>query len=205
MKLNEIIQTQQSVRQAKDDNESDRQQFVKDNPKASVLGTGKHATVFKHDNRPHDVTKVATPVSGSIKKDGWYIYIKALADNDKMSSNPFFPRVYSLNATTSDGRDSFTAKIEPLEPLNGIDDERELLAILHGMLKKDPYEIYPELERSNDLHRDLLRLIYKQAMYPDAYANRKLIQAFEFIEGIDLRTPAGMDITIQNIFCSNHF
>lgn len=140
-----------------------KKRFV-NNQKTTPVGSGSHAEVGVHKNRPYDATKVSVPKSGRLDGDGFYNFIKELAKDDSMASNPYFPRVYNLNAYTNDESDSFVARMEKLIPMSDL-NVKQVDAILRRIVDRDVEDSFPEIkqmgdeERKNHLIQQVLNMI----------------------------------------------
>lgn len=88
MKLFELIQPSIKNVESKQ-RPHDVKQSVRLRHSPKMVGQGRHGDVY--DTNPHTVTRIGTPRDLS---DAHTRYIKTIAQNDRMSSNPYFPRVY---------------------------------------------------------------------------------------------------------------
>lgn len=96
MKLNEIVNT-----------DTDRSMDYPNQETHQKIGNGYYANVYQHKDDPHMVTKHA------VKDDpGYELYMQLLNQNDRMGSNPYFPRIYRTNGRVTD--------IEKLSPITSI-------------------------------------------------------------------------------------
>lgn len=92
------------------------------------VGHGAFARVWSSDKKPGEVTKVAKEFA-SLNKDAYYQYLDMISRNERMSSNPYFPKVNRLRVVKGrDGGFTYTADIESLHPLESLGIE-ELEAI----------------------------------------------------------------------------
>lgn len=201
MKLHEIVMTNQTVR--KTDKDIGRLQTkFRTNKKVTKKGHGNHAVVGQHKSRPHDVLKIAEPESRRIEKDGYFQYIKALADQGLMGSNPYFPRVYNLDALKDKGgirADVFTARIEPLEPLQKL-DPKELYAMVEKIMQAPP-ETLPRL-KDDPYHSDTLISCMVQFATGNEFhlaKDEKFREAAEFVFNQLDQGVGEFDITRKNL------
>ncbi len=97
-----------------------------------VLGQGRHGHVY--DTNPHTVTRIGTPYD---ERDDHTRYIKTIAKNERMASNPYFPRVYKHKTYRSPRQELLTSmEVEKLTRWDEISTE-ELLYV--GELAYGPY------------------------------------------------------------------
>lgn len=92
------------------------------NPKLKTIGAGSYAHAFSQDNKP-EITKIGRTKRNQPTLDGHMIYLDTIAKNDRMSSNPYFPRVYKRK-TYQDG--SYSLEMEKLERLQSLELEQIL-------------------------------------------------------------------------------
>lgn len=95
-----------------------------------LLGQGSYANVYARDNDPGAVDKVAKPISpverdgpgkglsDGLENDAYYKYLKLITTNDRMSSNPYFPKIFDLKTFKgNDGRYTYEVNMEKLHRL----------------------------------------------------------------------------------------
>lgn len=98
-----------------------------------LVGQGSFADTYSHEKDPGSVEKLAKPISptrmlgsaqvaqsystkSALENDPYFQYLKLLSTNDRMSNNPYFPKVYDLKAFKgSDGRYTYTVNMERLQ------------------------------------------------------------------------------------------
>ena len=59
------------------------------------LGFGSYGTVFTTKDEPGTITKIVRNAT-NLKSDQYFKYVSALAKNDRISRNPYFPKIYSI-------------------------------------------------------------------------------------------------------------
>jgi len=111
MKLSEIISTQFGVKPYEPLDQSNE------------IGLGKYSSV-SNDPDEHMVMKKDKQLKYRLKDDPYYTYIKAIADRQLSSENPYFPRVYNVDLeTTEDGEVRPTYRIERLQKFDSFSSE----------------------------------------------------------------------------------
>lgn len=132
MKLLEIIATPQTksiTPKVVDQNEilPIRASFGKATQKGKVdyLGGGAFANVYQHKKRPGTVLKVG--VIGSSGVDGYVLFLNTIFHNERMQSNPYFPKVYNIK----------TYQVRPNRTEYVVEMER-----LYELMNAEPEEIY---------------------------------------------------------------
>lgn len=112
MKLHEIVQTK------------DNPNLTGPDPENTIGAPSAFAKVGNDPDDPHMVKK-STPMN-----DPYNYYLQWLMDNDAMSSNPYFPRVYEKR----DQGDQRHLQMEKLQEFNTLSDQ-ELEAMTNRLLK----------------------------------------------------------------------
>lgn len=94
-----------------------------DRNKSEFVGNGAYASVFQSEKDPGSVQKLARPIP-SLTNDGYYQYLDMIAKNDRMSNNPYFPKVYGLK-TFKDRAGNYTYRVnmEKLHNFNTLSTE----------------------------------------------------------------------------------
>lgn len=82
---------------------------------AQQLGiNGLYGSAYHNPDDPGTVTKVVRAVD-DYEKDAYFKYVSALAKNDRISNNPFFPRIYKIQVTKdNEGRNMYSVEMETL-------------------------------------------------------------------------------------------
>lgn len=139
-------------------NELTRQKGTK-----QISKNSRYADAFSIDNDPGTINKVARPTNKdelgrethltSLGEDGYYQYLDMLSKNERISNNPFFPRIYDLK--TFKGKDSkytYSVNMEKLQPMDTLSLEevlmlgRNLFTDFDASMKQYRAEIYPDLK-----------------------------------------------------------
>lgn len=60
------------------------------------IGSGMFADVFSTSQEPGTVRKISTVPVDNLKQDAYFQYVSMIAKNDRMSSNPYFPKVFNI-------------------------------------------------------------------------------------------------------------
>jgi hypothetical protein len=97
MKLNELktITPDDLTQTVRRDNRSINNLYPQGTDSSS--SSGRYATTFIHPDKPFDATKIVHTVrDNDVKRDPYFKYVSALAKNDRISNNPYFPRIYSV-------------------------------------------------------------------------------------------------------------
>ena len=106
-------------RLAQDDEETDR------NP--NILGDpGAYGRAEKHKNLPPGMIVKYASLGGEgtdPKKDGYFNYLNELVKNDRMASNPYFPRIYSITKIDNDQMAVVMEKLQPFMSLSNAEVE----------------------------------------------------------------------------------
>ena len=89
------------------------------------IGSGMYATAFSTPEEPGTVRKIVGPFD-NIKDDAYFRYIKMMAGNDRMSSNPYFPKIFDIQVRRFYRKD-FTGKVNlSVRYIYAVDMERLL-------------------------------------------------------------------------------
>lgn len=83
----------------------------------------KYGIAFTTPDEPGTVTKIVRKVE-DLNKDAYFQYVSALAKNDRISNNPFFPRIYKIKVVQDNqGNDLYSVEMERLLPFNSLSTE----------------------------------------------------------------------------------
>lgn len=190
MKLYELITTTKT--QGKHDGVFDHSVERNNHEKFEKSGGGYYAHVEKSDD-PHMINK-QTHYSIPVEKDSYFAYIKKIVNDELMSKNPFFPRIYSVD-TTVDKEKKLHYKIE-MEQLYHLKElsQVELNALYNNIIGLDTKkEITPIL-----LAKTVSGLVDNPTRAPKT-ANKKFINAAKIIKEISLSIPAYIDLHANNM------
>lgn len=99
---------------------------IKKHKDVEKLGMGAFATAYKSKKNPYDVVKGSRATR---ETDGFRAFYDMLAANEDAQSNPYFPRFRAMSKYTGDDdKQSYIARMEPLENYNTLTDaERKAL------------------------------------------------------------------------------
>lgn len=126
MKLNELkTVTSQDLETQKQYKLGHYATFKKLKPKAATrLGEpGKYATTFGSELDPGTATKIVRKCP-DIKKDAYFKYVSALAKNDRISNNLYFPRIYGIKIVKDkQGNDLYSVNMERLADWDTLSEE----------------------------------------------------------------------------------
>lgn len=98
------------------------------------IGSGMYAEVFSTSQEPGTVRKISTEPVGNLKHDAYFQYVSMIAKNDRMSSNPYFPKVFDIQVRSFYRKDYsnkvnlgieyvYAADLERLLPFNSLSSE----------------------------------------------------------------------------------
>lgn len=145
MKVFEIFMTPNQLKyQSIDEPIDDRWERLRATPRGrSRVGTGAFASVYASEKDPGSVEKVASPLMiSSLSNDGYYQFLDAIAHNDRISKNPFFPKIYKLQTfRDKEGKYTYSVNMEQLHALKTLSSEeairigRELFTNFDGVFK----------------------------------------------------------------------
>lgn len=215
MKLDEVISTNQKVISPQSGSSvKDRLRVKSGNNNLEFIGKGRLGSVYKHKKRPGTVLKVGRLPFG-VDEDGYLAYLMAIFKNNRMASNPYFPRVYDLriidhSKSRSMSDDEYVAEIEELysfddlspDELNAIGDK-----IFHDWqgIKDRNYIV----DRSSDLSSNLAVTIQSMLAnrsddeFLSQVRDKHFIQAIAIISNISKKaggkTGIYPDIVTQNL------
>lgn len=116
MKLIEIFDTTFKPRNIKQSFDRDAAESKRNDLQWGDSGNGYSSIVKKLANDPFQVRKTSNvPRENLEETDGYYAYIKAIADGKLAQSNPYFPRVSQVKTyTDKNGLQQFKADLETL-------------------------------------------------------------------------------------------
>jgi hypothetical protein len=84
---------------------------------------GVQASAFTTDNEPGTATKIIRD-AGNLKSDAYFKYVSTLAKNDRISKNPYFPKIYGVNIKDDkNGRARYSVEMERLLDFNSLSME----------------------------------------------------------------------------------
>ena len=177
------------------------------NKKVSHLGSGSFASVYAHEDRPHDVRRISRP---SADPDAYQAYIEALENNPDYD-NPYFPQIHEV--TTYQGRAPATVisvKAGRLRKLYELRTE-EIQAVLERWFGED-YEkvlakVYPiggpgfrgEDSISYYIVPDLVRRLIETKKLRKMVVDQELLRAINFMDEKVLKKGVQSDLGINNL------
>jgi hypothetical protein len=140
VRLDEIVNPQiktnkpisKSLRgQLSDRDDLHRRSNNRDNATLKYKGGGVYAHVYAHKKRPGSVLKVGKYSTRLPEEDAYLGYINLLANNDRMASNPYFPRVYDVKiypyeseyARTKEWTGEYVVEMEELQSIEDLSVE----------------------------------------------------------------------------------
>lgn len=156
------------------------------------IGQGAFGSVFSHKNRPNSVIKVGRAYEADNQRDGYLNYIESILINDRMSSNPYFPRVYNLK-TYKNG--SYVIEVEKLQRLDQFDIE-----MLHAA-GRQMFTHWPETNQMDSFNaaRRISEMIWDALTHTNYVKDEQLKQALYLIKLIHRTKKAGLDINSNNV------
>jgi len=90
------------------------------------IGSGMYATAFSTQQEPGTVRKMVLDPNHDLKTDGYFQYVNMIAKNDRMTGNPYFPRIFDIQVRSFYRKD-FTGKENlGIEYVYAVDMERLL-------------------------------------------------------------------------------
>lgn len=103
------------------------------NKLVKVLGNGMYAAAIEHENHPGEVTKVSSQID-DLNRDGYFRYVSNIVKNDRIQSNPYFPKIYKIKiyktepTNTANSAYFYTMQMEKLYSVKELsEDEVEML------------------------------------------------------------------------------
>lgn len=118
-----------------------------------------YGIAYTTPDEPGTVTKVVRKIE-DINKDAYFQYVSALAKNDRISNNPFFPRIYKIKVVKDkQGNDLYSVEMERLLPFETLSNEEcnmigERLFFNYAGFERDALAYAKEIASS--FHRDAL-------------------------------------------------
>ena len=165
-------------------------------PNLTRLGEpGAYATAYKRSSTPGVVTKVGR-FDDTPAKDGYLSYLQSILHNDRVSSNPFLPRIYSIKVykyPSTEDREwrggQYVVQMEKLRPIDELSIEQ--LEALGEHLFKDWEKLAPKGNAMTPAYY-AQRLLYTISMatstrnprYTRALKDKKLLQAVAMISNL---------------------
>lgn len=167
MKLFEIVSPQvrtvkpisRDMRNRLSDNDSQAQfSGTVDNKSIKQSGGGSFADVYTHKKRPGSVIKVGKYSTDTPEQDAYLSYINLLVTDDRMASNPYFPRVYDVKVYPYDEEFSrtkahlgeYVIELEKLEHMDVLSTDE--LNSLSNRIFKDWKRDGPHIAKSQFSH-----------------------------------------------------
>lgn len=152
MKLHEIFLTPDQLKY-KDTNKnilSKWDELGHKSDERQKIGQGFYADAYSSEKDPGCIDKVARPSEvRSLSNDAYYQFLDMIAHNDRIASNPFFPKIYKLETyrgnTDVGQRYTYQVNMEKLAPLTSLSTE-EILRI--GRELFSDYDIVFKKERN---------------------------------------------------------
>jgi hypothetical protein len=121
MKLNELFLTpdQLKYKQTKQTIAPKLKRLSQTDNSRQRIGGGVYASAYASEKDPGSVDKIADPSEiRSLSTDAYYQYLDAIARNDRIANNPFFPKVFNLETFRGkDGKYTYKVNMEKLAPL----------------------------------------------------------------------------------------
>lgn len=152
MKLNEVFFTpdQLKYKQTKQSIEPTWNRLTKPVPGRERIGSGYEADAYSNENDPGNIDKIAKPGKiKSLSNDAYYQYLDALAHNERIANNPFFPRIFNLKTFRSkDGKYTYKVNMEKLNPLDTLSLEE--LVRIGNELFSDFNAVYQERKEGHE-------------------------------------------------------
>ncbi len=176
--------------------------------KGEELGDGLYSVVVSDQDQPGTVKKLSYGYRGngytfeSLLKDGYFNYVMAMAENNRMDWNPYLPKIYSIKFFESkDNLIAFTIEMERLFPIEELSNEEI------GFIGDKIFEDFSErLERqgSDNWLDDLMRYIEAASKgYGHAYGikiiDSRFRHAMSIISKLRRSNKGGIDIHEGNI------
>lgn len=90
------------------------------------LGMGMYATAFSTPQEPGTVRKVTKNPVDDLEKDAYFQYVSLIAKNDRMSSNPYFPKIFNIQVRSFYRKDFTGEENLGVEYVYAVDLERLL-------------------------------------------------------------------------------
>lgn len=96
------------------------------------LGTGYFARVTTTDDEPGTVHKTPHDYEWNLETDAYYQYVKMIVTNERLSQNPFFPKIYDVEVIEHpEGTKTYTIDMERLHPFNSLSQEESVVIGTH--------------------------------------------------------------------------
>ena len=134
--------------------------------------------------------------------DAYYTYIKTISQNDTMSSNPYFPRVYGINTTKDNhGKIIYKINMEHLKNLKDIPKD-DLISLLSRMFDGTILNKYHIISSNNDnrIFYDRIGQIIRDVAYGKVQTiDDNLRNALKLIQKIRNEHNYANDINKNNI------
>lgn len=128
------------------------------NKLVKTIGGGAFGTAFQHESRPGEVTKTSKPTK-DLTGDGYYKYISTILKNNRMQSNPYFPKIYGMKVyQTPDEWYFYVVKMEKLYPLTDLSED-EMAAIVEKTLHIKHFTPDDASASLNDVDETLRKVI----------------------------------------------
>lgn len=188
---------------------------VADHPDVEKLGTGAFASAYRHKDNPYDVVK---GTKARNIPDGFKAFFDAISKDENAQSNPYFPRFRSMNTFQGDEKQTYIARMEPLEKYQNLSEkEREMLVNKifneHGMDVINHYWEEETRDRQNPRGRDqhfagekfawAIRAALENDTWGDelrwTIEDKKFLQAIEFLQETAEKTKYDLDMHFNNL------
>ncbi|KKL55667.1 hypothetical protein LCGC14_2253120 [marine sediment metagenome] len=97
--------------------------------KAEKIGKGNYASAWSTATEPGTVRKVVSDRS-NLSRDAYFQYIRKITKNERLSKNPYFPKIYDVQVVRDKNFDlpshSYYVDMERLHALDTLSDEEVL-------------------------------------------------------------------------------
>lgn len=102
------------------------------------IGSGMYAQVFSTQQEPGTVRKISMEPTNDLKNDAYFQYVSMIAKNDRMSGNPYFPKVFNIQVRSFYRKDFtgqknigveyvYAADLERLLPFSSLSSDEALM------------------------------------------------------------------------------
>lgn len=183
------------------------------------IGSGMYSTAFSTKQEPGTVRKVVAPID-DLESDAYFQYIQVIAKNDRMLSNPYFPKIFNIEVKQFWRRDfqtgeklgkeyGFAVDIERLLPYSEL-SQKEAQMLGNRMFYEFERTTKPkDRTDSREEQRDYLTaLVYRIEAAMEEWTRDEMIttikdsrfkQAVMLIKNLDKKEEIGLDLHADNI------
>lgn len=175
---------------------NDNNQFrTKTNNPLTVKGSGYFAAAFTHNKKPGVIVKIGR-FDERPQDDGYLTYVQSILKNDRITSNPYFPRIYSVkvyrNAANKYEGGRYVIEMEQLHPLNKATPET-ITAFGEKM-----FNYWPSHGNMINIMQNLRLASHRDRDAISNIKDKKLLQAIAIISNIQIKNQNGLDIKDSN-------